>query len=257
MANPWFRVYSEFATDAKVQSMSEPMQRRLMMLFCLRCSDVLVTLSDDEIAFQLRISDTDLAETKALFVRKGFVNEAWEIANWDKRQFVSDSSAQRTAAYRERQKNKVVTSQKRDGDALDTDTDSKTEPDPEKPNTVSVPDDPDDVRKCPVGTLVNLYHELMPNNPKVKVLSDARKAAIRARWKEASKFTFAPFGYATRSEGLEKWRTFFDVCAGSDFLTGMVPPKAGQKLFVADIDFIFSPTGFAKILENKYHGSLV
>lgn len=100
----WFRMYSEFASDPKVQSMSEAMQRRLMMLFCLRCSNTLVTLQDDEIAFALRISDEELSDTKALFMRKGFVNEAWEIMQWDKRQFVSDSSAPRVAAYRERQK---------------------------------------------------------------------------------------------------------------------------------------------------------
>ena len=125
MANTWFRMYSEFATDAKVQSMSEAMQRRLMMLFCLRSCDVLVTLHDDELAFQLRITDEELAETKALFLRKGFINDAWEIINWDKRQFTSDRSSHRTAAYRERKKNGVVTSQKRHGDALDTDTDTE------------------------------------------------------------------------------------------------------------------------------------
>ena len=47
MANPWFRMYAEFATDPKVQSMSEAMQRRLTMLLCLRCSDVLATLQED------------------------------------------------------------------------------------------------------------------------------------------------------------------------------------------------------------------
>lgn len=130
MANTWFRMYSEFATDAKVQSMSEAMQRRLMMLFCLRCSDVTVTLSDEELAFQLRISDEDLASTKALFLKKGFIDDTWEITNWDKRQFASDSSAERTAAYRARkkaEKNQRETSQKRHSDALDTDTDTDTD----------------------------------------------------------------------------------------------------------------------------------
>ena len=56
MANPWFRMYAEFATDAKVQMLTEAMQRRYLMLMCLRCSNALVTLQDEEIAFQLRIS---------------------------------------------------------------------------------------------------------------------------------------------------------------------------------------------------------
>lgn len=96
----WFRMYSEFCNDPKVQSMSEAMQRRLVMLLCLRCSNTLVTLHDDEIAFALRIDETELAQTKELFMRKGFIDSTWEIQNWDKRQFVSDSSAARVAKHR-------------------------------------------------------------------------------------------------------------------------------------------------------------
>jgi hypothetical protein len=113
----WFRMYSEFASDPKVQSMSEAMQRRLMMLLCLRCSNTLVTLQDDEIAFAMRISDEELAETKALFIRKGFVDEAWEIANWDKRQFVSDSSAARVAKHRAAKKEATKAHQKQDAES--------------------------------------------------------------------------------------------------------------------------------------------
>ena len=105
----WFRMYSEFASDPKVQSMPEIMQRRLVMLLCLRCSNTLVTLQDDEVAFALRISETELAESKVLFMRKGFVNDDWEILNWDKRQFVSDSSAARVAKHRAAKKQAVTT----------------------------------------------------------------------------------------------------------------------------------------------------
>jgi hypothetical protein len=100
----WFRMYHEFASDAKVQSMSEAMQRRLLMLFCLRCSNTLETLHDDEIAFALRISADDLSETKALFLRKNFVNDEWEILQWDARQFVSDSSSVRVKKHRAKKK---------------------------------------------------------------------------------------------------------------------------------------------------------
>ena len=96
----WFRMYSEFSHDPKVQSMPEVMQRRLVMLLCLRCSNALVTLHVTEVAFALRISNEDMAETKALFVQKGFIDDAWEILNWSKRQFVSDSSAARVSRHR-------------------------------------------------------------------------------------------------------------------------------------------------------------
>lgn len=129
MANPWFRAYSEFATDAKVQSMPEAMQRRLMMLFCLRCSDVLATLHDDEIAFALRITEDDLAETKALFMRKGFINDDWQLTNWEKRQYSSDSSTERSRKHRANKKSDVqqACNVAATPPEADTDTDSDTE----------------------------------------------------------------------------------------------------------------------------------
>jgi hypothetical protein len=53
------------------------------------------------------------------------------LTNWEKRQFSSDSSAKRTQKYREN--NKAVTSQKRHGDALDTDTDTEKKETPLPP----------------------------------------------------------------------------------------------------------------------------
>lgn len=102
MSNPWFRMYAEFAHDPKVQMLSEAMQRRLTMLLCLRCSNDLVTLQDEGVAFQLRISLEDVAETKAVFVSKGFIDDAWNLTNWDKRQFVSDSSYERVKRHRDK-----------------------------------------------------------------------------------------------------------------------------------------------------------
>jgi hypothetical protein len=106
---------------------------------------------------------------------------------------------------------------------------------------------------CPVARIVSAYHELMPGNPKVKVLNDKRKRAITARWREAAKLTCKPFGYATVDAGLKAWRAFFAVCAESDFLTGKAKGKPGQPPFIADIDFLTAPESFAKCLENKYH----
>ena len=128
MANPWFRLYSEFAHDPKVQMLSEAMQRRYVMLLCLRCSEVLETLHETEIAFQLRLSTDELDETKQLFISKNFIDKHWNLLNWDKRQFVSDSSTMRVAKHRNKKKqvsNADETLQKRPSNAIDTDTDTE------------------------------------------------------------------------------------------------------------------------------------
>ena len=128
MSNSWFRLYAEFASDPKVQMLSEAYQRRLVMVFCIKCNGG-VTLQDEEIAFQLRISNEEWADTKAVFMLKNFINSSNEVINWNKRQFVSDSSAARVARHREKKKqqcNVTVTPPDTDTDT-DTDTDkSKT-----------------------------------------------------------------------------------------------------------------------------------
>jgi len=97
----WFRLYHEFSTDPKVQSMSEAMQRRLIMLMCLRCSNTLETLQERDICFAMRIDETQLSETKSLFMQKNFIDEHWSILQWDKRQKPSDSSTERVRRYRD------------------------------------------------------------------------------------------------------------------------------------------------------------
>ena len=135
MANPWFRLYSEFAHDPKVQMLSEAMQRRYVMLLCLRCSETLETLHETEIAFQLRLSAEELDETKKLFISKNFIDKHWNLLNWDKRQFVSDSSTMRVAKHRNKKKqasNADETLQKRSSNAIDTDTDTESDKKKEK-----------------------------------------------------------------------------------------------------------------------------
>lgn len=128
MSYPWFRLYSEFASDPKIQSMDETSQRRFVIVLCLQCDGTLKKLSETEIACAMRISEQELSETKELFIKKGFIDAEWNVLNWDKRQYKSDTSKERTRKWRE---NKSVTSQRRHEDTIvtapdtDTDTDNK------------------------------------------------------------------------------------------------------------------------------------
>lgn len=111
----------------------------------------------------------------------------------------------------------------------------------------------DNQLKCPIGHIVDAYNSAMPLNPQVRVMNEARKKAIAARWREAAKMNVGPFGYKTVAEGLKAWKQFFDVCNESLFLTGRAKAQPGKPPFLADIDFLMSPSGFASTLENKYH----
>jgi hypothetical protein len=104
----WCRLYSEFATDPKMQTLGEVHQRRFIMLMCLQSGNGIETFPetgrDEMIAFWMRISRAEVLETKAIFLRLRFINEDWTIRNWEKRQYASDSSTERVRKYREAQK---------------------------------------------------------------------------------------------------------------------------------------------------------
>jgi len=153
----WFRMYGEFATDPKVQMMSEVMQRRLVMLFCLQCCNVLATLHETErdaaVAFQLRISQEDCTATKELFCSKGFIDCSWNVVKWSERQYQSDSSTERSRKHREAKKQARAadaTLQQRSSNALDTDTDTDTDTD--KTKSKALCDEPHNTTAKPTAT---------------------------------------------------------------------------------------------------------
>lgn len=249
MANPWFRMYSEFSTDPKVQSMPEAMQRRLIMVFCLRCCNALATLHDDELICALRISDEELQETKALFIKKGFIDNDWNVINWDKRQYISDKSTERSRRHRAKKKesNGNETDMQQECNVAETVPDTDTDTDTEKninPNGLIVvsntdnqkpsrPDKPD----CPHQKIIDLYHEVLPMCPQIRDWTPARATQLRARWNEVPE-----------RQNLDYWKRFFEYILTCDFLVG----KAGTKPFFADLEWMTKSANFTKIREGKY-----
>jgi len=127
MSNTWFRMYHEFATDPKVQMLSESDQRRYVMLLCLRCCNGDVTLQDDEIAFQLRVTDEEWRATKQRLLQRGLIDDTCNPSGWDKRQFSSDSSTARVAKHREHVKQRCNVTETPPDTDTDTDTDTEKE----------------------------------------------------------------------------------------------------------------------------------
>lgn len=261
VANPWFRMYAEFATDPKVQMLPEAMQRRLVMLFCMRCGDVTVTLSDDEIAFHLRISDADLAETKALFIAKGFIDSKWGIKNWDKRQFASDSSAARTRAYRDRRRNKVVTSQVTNGDAIDTDTDTEEKQEAKASSSSAAPIDQtselaqrlakvtDDAIEAFNGSSLTKRNGGTLPNVSATVGREKRQQQVRRCLRTARAICLESTGDPRVTP--EFWAAYFDLVAGDDFYSGRQPGGAGHENYVPDFELLTREATMVKLYDRQ------
>lgn len=100
---PWFRMYSEFAFDPKIQTMSEEMQRRFVMLLCFKCAGFIPT-SDQHMRNLLKCYANVVKKTKETFVNLGLISDDWDILKWSERQFQSDVSTGRVQKYREKEK---------------------------------------------------------------------------------------------------------------------------------------------------------
>lgn len=81
--------------------------------------------------------------------------------------------------------------------------------------------------------IVDSYHELCPDLPKVTKLSDARRKAIRAR---------------LRTYSIEDIKKAFELAGKSDFLLGK-----NNRNWSATFDWILKDTNMAKILDGNYN----
>ena len=123
---PWFRLYSEFAFDPKMQTISETLQRRYIMLLCLKCHGDLPGLNDIQLSGALRISIDDLHETHKNLLSIGVITENYDIPKWSERQYLSDYSSLRVKKYREK-KHETLLKRKCNGNVTPPDTDTDTD----------------------------------------------------------------------------------------------------------------------------------
>lgn len=126
MSLPWLRLYTEFASDPKVQILAFEDQRHYVMLLCLKGNGVLDAAAPSEgyrerlVAKALGLDPASASEAKRRLTEGGLIDPAWHPLKWDARQFQSDSSAERVRRFREKsRRNVTVTLQKRPSNAID------------------------------------------------------------------------------------------------------------------------------------------
>lgn len=92
----------------------------------------------------------------------------------------------------------------------------------------------------PVQEIVDLYHEILPDNPRVVKITDTRRSLIKQRWNDELKT-------------LDNWRNYFLHVSQSNFLTGKAEPQPGKPAFFADLEWLIRPSNLVKVAEGKYH----
>lgn len=105
---------------------------------------------------------------------------------------------------------------------------------------------------CPVQDLVDLYHEILPELPKVRLLNDGRRKAVGKLWRfvlTSKKSDGTP--RAETAEQATAWiRDYFGRARDNDFLMGRgyrSPEHAGWQ---CDLDFLLTDKGMKHVIEK-------
>lgn len=174
---------------------------------------------------QIRTVLDKLKSTGELTVKTTNKYSIISITNWESYQMVDSQDVSQVTHERQSNDNQMTTNKNVNNEEN------------EKNNITSLSTKADHI---PYQKIVDLYHELLPDLPRVAKLTPKRKGQIRQRYNEDMK-------------ALDNWENFFDHVKQSDFLMGRVQPINGRTVFRADIEWLTNQTNFTKIAEGKYH----
>lgn len=161
MASQWVRLYTEIRSDRKLRRLS-PAQRWLWVVMLtiakespqpgrlLLAEGVPVTVED--LADDAAISIEEVRAGLQAFINQRMVAEVdgfYHLINWNKRQFVSDSSTERVKKHRSNQEPGHETLVQRCSNTLETPPEAEADPDPD-----TVPDKEEGVT-CGERTILN------------------------------------------------------------------------------------------------------
>ena len=105
---------------------------------------------------------------------------------------------------------------------------------------------------CPVQDLVDLYHEVLPELPKVRLLNDGRRKAVGKLWKFVltSKKSDGTPRAETAEQATAWFREYFGRARDNDFLMGRGYRSGEHASWQCDLDFLLSEKGMKHVIEK-------
>jgi hypothetical protein len=109
-----------------------------------------------------------------------------------------------------------------------------------------------DLPTCPFQTIVDRYHERLPTLPRVRLLSQGRKAKLRStwRWVLTSKTSTGNRRATTVEEAIGWFDEYFRRASTNDFLTGRTSRSDQHAGWQCDLDFLLTDRGMKQVIEK-------
>ena len=104
--------------------------------------------------------------------------------------------------------------------------------------------------------MIDLYHDILPNLPKVRLHTKDRVKAIRKVWEWV--LTSTKPDHARRAETAEQalawFRSYFERATENDFLMGRTQRGAEHSNWKCDLDFLLTDRGMKHVIEKTQTG---
>lgn len=175
----------------------------------------------------------------------------WRIVNYGKYRAIRNEEDRREqnrlAQQRYREKQRADSKQSKPRKPPSAQAEAEAEAENIEPTALVEQDKPARLPACPTDELIALYHEHLPMLPRCEIVSDKRKKAIAARWRDVVADPGIAKADNPRAAAMDWFAWYFGHVRGSRFLIGKV------KDWRADIDFLFTASKFAHVVEGRYH----
>jgi hypothetical protein len=106
--------------------------------------------------------------------------------------------------------------------------------------------------RCQAESVVSLYHEVLPEMPRVKLMTESRRKAIAKlwRWVLTSRKSDGTQRATTASQALAWVRGYFEHARENDFLMGRTQQRPGHESWRCDLDFLLTERGMKHVIEK-------
>ena len=176
---PWFRLYSEIVDNYKIRCLAfEDRWHYVAIMACKNQGIMKGTpqLIERALSVKLGLQARELDELKKRLLDVNLIDKNFNPISWDDRQFRSDSSKERVAKYREKQKvSKGVTAKDRYNAVTVTAQDTDTDKDKDKENMKQVY-----TRLKALGVDKPLWDEFLKTRKRLKATNTPRALATLA-----------------------------------------------------------------------------
>ena len=125
MSIAWFRMYAESVDNAKLRTLAFEDRWHYVALLCCKAQGILdstdAKILDRIIGVKLGLDysgpDSSLVAVKRRLLEIDLIDDRWQPTGWDERQYVSDTSRERTRRWRERKSPPAPPSEEPDTDS--------------------------------------------------------------------------------------------------------------------------------------------